>query len=175
MIKYIEIASRVSFDDLLWAYYVQSTLLGTALDTYKYPLFMPSRQTERSSVHIRMSVKEQRKEREAFNKQTHHINENLLHWKLGYLPVGIYSFFFFFLFFLCGIYRQKMSSQIADKQMIYFSIYKLFEGRNRDFLYVQPCTNLLGMLWELWLCQLFQGFCLYCRDLADTSDKFYVS
>lgn len=54
--------------------------------------------------------------------------------------------FFFFLFFLCGIYRQKMSSQIADKQMIYFSIYKLFEGRNRDFLYVQPCTNLLGML-----------------------------
>ena len=39
-----------------------------------------------------------------------------------------------------------MSSQIADKEMIYFSIYKLFEGRNRDFLYVQPCTNLLGML-----------------------------
>lgn len=60
---------------------------------------------------------------------------------------GFILFFFFpSVFFLCGIYRQKMSSQIADKQMIYFSIYKLFEGINRDFLYVQPCTNLLGML-----------------------------
>lgn len=73
---------------------------------------MPSKQkeSESSSVHTRMSVQEQWKK--DFNKQAHHLNENLSSWKLGYVPVGISSSsssscFFFFCLFLCWIYRWK--------------------------------------------------------------------
>lgn len=57
---------------------------------------MPSRQRERERgdlLHTRMSVQEQMKEIE-FNKQAHHINENLPRWKLRYVPIGVCSFVF---------------------------------------------------------------------------------
>lgn len=100
----LKLQAEFHFDDLLWAYYVQSTLLGTALDTYKYPLFQA--QTDRSSVHTIISGKEQRKEREAFNKQTHHINENLSLIETDTLPVDLF-FFSPSVFFLCGYIGKK--------------------------------------------------------------------